>query len=333
MGGALNPEDPAGEGWLPAWAGWRDGALQVEWCHFGAEPLREPFFQDSVTRAMRRPVNQLLRHRTPIEALGRRCARFPGLHPSGFVFHTSRCGSTLVAQMLAAIRGNVVLSEAPPLDAVLGMRDVAGVAVPEIRRAEWLRWMLAALSQPRVPGDRHVFVKFDAWHAAHLPLIRRTFPDVPWVFLYRDPREVLASQLRQAGAFLVPGALEGAGGLGASGALPGETVAGRLAGLLKACCEAACAALPGGSGLLVNYAELPEAFTGAIAAHFGLDLDGDDRAAVEECARHDAKSPGLPYERRSDAVTADDSQAVATIETRVLPVYRELERLRLAGRH
>jgi hypothetical protein len=215
---------------------------------------------------------------------------------------------------------------------VLGRRDVAGVAVTEIQRAEWLRWMLAALSQPRVPGDRHVFVKFDAWHAAHLPLIRRSFPDVPWVFLYRDPREVLASQLRQAGAFLVPGVREGAGGLGASGALPGETVAGRLAGLLKSCCEAACAALPGGGGLLVNYAELPEAFTGSIAAHFGLDLDGDDRAAVAECARHDAKSPGLPYERRSDAPSADDAGALATIEALALPVYRELERLRLAGR-
>jgi len=332
MGGALNLEDPAGEGWLPAWAGWRDGALQVEWCHFGAEPLRDPFFQDSVTRAMRRPVNQLLRHRTPIEALGRRRARFPGLRPRGFVFHTSRCGSTLVAQMLAAIRGSVVLSEAPPLDAALGTRDAAGVAVPDVQRAEWLRWMLAALSQPRVPGDRDVFVKFDAWHSVHLPLIRRTFPDVPWVFLYRDPREVLASQLRQAGGFLVPGVLDRVGGPRVAEAQPGDTVGTRIASLLQETCEAARAALPGGRGLLVNYSELPAAFTGVIAAHFGLDLDGDDRAAVAECARHDAKSPGLPYERRSDAVTGDDSNAVATIDTLVLPVYRELERLRLAER-
>ena len=123
MGGALNRAAPAGAGWLPGWAGWRDDAFCVEWCHFGAHPLHEPFFSDSLTRVMRRPVNQLLRHRTPIESLQARHALHPGLPPRGFVFHTSRCGSTLVAQMLAATRGSVVLSEAPSLDAVLGAAD------------------------------------------------------------------------------------------------------------------------------------------------------------------------------------------------------------------
>lgn len=326
MGGALNCDVPAGDGWLPVWAGWREGVLQVEWCHFGGEPLREPFFQDSVTRAMRRPVNQLLRHRTPIQALGPRRAGRSGLPPRGFVFHTSRCGSTLVAQMLAAMRGSVVLSEAPPVDAVLG------ADVPDAERAEWLQWMLAALGQPRVPGDRHLFVKFDAWHAVHLPLIRRAYPDVPWVFLYRDPREVLASQLRQAGAFLVPGVLDRVGGPGTAEALSGDTVGTRIASLLHETCEAARAALPGGCGLLVNYAELPEAFTGLIAAHFGLDPDDDDLAAIAECARHDAKSPGLPYERRSDPPPPADPEALAMIESQALPAYRELERLRIAAR-
>jgi hypothetical protein len=36
--------------------------------------------------------------------------------PDGFVFHMSRCGSTLVAQMLAVVPDHVVVSEAEPLD-------------------------------------------------------------------------------------------------------------------------------------------------------------------------------------------------------------------------
>ena len=72
----------------------------------------------------------------------------------------------------------------------------------------------------------------------------------------------LASQLRQAGGFLVPGVLDRVGGAGTAEALPGHTVGERVAGLLHATCDAARAALPGGRGLLVNYAELPEAFTG-----------------------------------------------------------------------
>jgi gluconate kinase len=331
MDGALSCDVPAGDGWLPVWAGWREGTLQVEWCHFGAEPLHEPFFQDSVMRVMRRPVNQLLRHRTPIQALGSRLATRPDLPPRGFVFHASRCGSTLVAQLLAAMRGSVVLSEAPPMDAVLSATGDDGAAVPEAERAEWLSWMLAALAQPRAPGDRQLFVKFDAWHARHLPLIRHAFPDVPWVFLYRDPREILASQLRQAGAFLVPGALERVGGPSAAEAPPGDTLGARIAGLVCRTFEAARDALPGGGGLLVNYAALPEAFAD-IVAHFGLEPEPGDLEAIHDRAQQDAKSPGLPYERRSDSLAAADPVALAIVETHALAAYQELERARIAPR-
>lgn len=332
MGAALNRAAPPGAGWLPGWAGWRDGAFCVEWCHFGRQPLQEPFFGDSLTRVMRRPVNQLLRHRTPVEALEARVAHEPGLPPRGFVFHTSRCGSTLVAQLLAATRGSVVLSEAAPLDAVLGATAAPdGTAVPEERRARWLAWMLGALGAPRQPGDERLFVKFDAWHTLELPLLRRVFPGVPWVFLYRDPREVLASQLRQPGGFLVPGVLEGGGRLGGL-RLAGETVAERVAALLADTCEAARAALLLGGGRLVNYAELPAAFDSVIAPHFGLGLDATDRAALAEVARMDAKSPGTGWTRPDTREATLGEAELALLEERVMPVYRELERLRSAQR-
>jgi hypothetical protein len=326
MPGALICDEPAGSGWLPAWAGWRDREFWVEWSHFGSHPLREPFFQDSLTQVMRRPINHLLRHRTPIDALGRRHARRPGLRPSGFVFHTSRCGSTLVAQMLAAIRGSVVLSEAPPIDAVL-LAVAATAGATDEMRAHWLEWMLSALGQPRLPGDERLFVKFDAWHVRHLPLVRRVFPDVPWVFLYREPHEVLESQLRQPGAFLVPGVLDGGAGFLAAG----DSVVDRVAGLLRDTCEAAHAVLPDGGGLLVNYSELPGAFEARIAAHFRLALDDADRAAVANCARHDAKSPSLPYQHRSDPATGAGKVDAARFEAIARPAYDALERARRAA--
>lgn len=332
MGAALNRSAPVGEGWLPGWAGWRDGAFCVEWCHFGGHPLHEPFFNDSLTRVMRRPVNQLLRYRTPIEALEAWQARHPGLPPQGFVFHTSRCGSTLVAQLLAAIRGNVVLSEAPPLDAVLGAAVTPdGEPVPAERRERWLAWMLSALGARRRPGDERLFVKFDAWHALDLPSIRRVFPDVPWVFLYREPREVLASQLRQPGGFLVPGVLEGGGRLVGLG-LRGESLAERVATLLHDTCEAARAALSSGGGMLVNYAELPAAFEQVIVPHFRLEIGAAEQAALAESARMDAKSPGSAWTRLDPPESALGSAELELLERLVMPVYRELERLRRAQR-
>ena len=41
-----------------------------------------------------------------------------------------------------------------------------------------------------------------------LGTVRRAFPDVPWVFLFREPVQVLASHLRQRGAHMVPGAID-----------------------------------------------------------------------------------------------------------------------------
>ena len=58
--------------------------------------------------------------------------------------------------------------------------------------------MVSALAQPR-RGEQALFVKLDSWHTLALPLFRRAFPSVPWVFLYRDPVEVPVSQLEAAG--------------------------------------------------------------------------------------------------------------------------------------
>ena len=41
------------------------------------------------------------------EALEERAASHPGVGPTGFIFHLSRAGSTLIAQMLAASGSNV----------------------------------------------------------------------------------------------------------------------------------------------------------------------------------------------------------------------------------
>ena len=48
----------------------------------------------------------------------------------------------------------------------------------------------------------------DAWQIHSLPLIRAAFPDTPWVFVYRDPLEVMVSQLARPGTLNIPGALD-----------------------------------------------------------------------------------------------------------------------------
>src|SRR6476469_2135193 len=95
-------------GWTPVRAGARGDELIVEWRWLDDVPFREPFFTETVQLALERPFSLLFPRTTTIDALA---GVEPGLEPNGFILHMSRCGSTLVSQMLAAVPGHLVLSE------------------------------------------------------------------------------------------------------------------------------------------------------------------------------------------------------------------------------
>ena len=315
------------QGWVPIGTSWRDGRLYVQWTYFGERPLREPFFQGDVHRSFSIPFNRLFRHVTPIERLPEWLRQHPPLRPSGFIFHMSRCGSTLVAQMLAACAENVVISEAPPIDEVVRARQVR----PDLgddEHAGWLRSMIGALGQPRA-GGRRLFVKLDCWHTLALPLFRRAFPDVPWVFLYRDPVEVMVSQRKMPGMQMIPGAL----GPELLGIAPTrERPEDYCARVLARICEPIVQQHALGGGLLVNYRDLPDALWSAILPHFGLAASAEERAMMEETAKFDAKEPSFAFTPDAETKQRAASAAMrAAANERLGDIYGRLEALRLGA--
>lgn len=191
-------------GWVPLRLYWQGGEPWIDWCRLGSIRFTDPFFEMTVARCMQDPFAMLFRKQTPLSDLCQWHALRPGLRPSGFIFHMSRCGSTLISQMFAAVPRHVVISEGIPIDSILSLP--AERATSE-QRVEWLTSMVGALGQPRAGDESRYFIKFDAWHIRELPLIRKAFPDVPWIFLYRDPIEVLVSQVKKPGSWTLPGHL------------------------------------------------------------------------------------------------------------------------------
>lgn len=289
--------------WLPTDVAAGPDGLQIEWLHFAGEPLDRPFYLDSIQRMRALPINRLLRCATPPSALD---AFADAPAPDGLIFHMSRCGSTLVAQMLAALPGSIAISEPPPLDTIIQL--AARGAVP----AERIRHMIAALARDRSDTPaRHRFIKLDSWHILALPLLRTLYPDTPWVFLYRDPVEVLVSQQRMPGVHAVPGLIPlDAFGVAADPGLPQDAY---LAWLLGQICSAAADALGQGGGIATDYSRLPEAVQTAILPHFGIVPDETDREALVHAARRDAKAPGTRF-------TADSAgkQSAASAALRAL---------------
>jgi hypothetical protein len=310
-------EPPA---WVPVGI---DGAQRiVEWREIGSATFAEPFFEDTIQRAGPTAASA----RTPLSVLGEQAAAHPGLPPAAFIFHCSRCGSTLVSQLARAVPGTVVISEAPPID------DVLGAPWPRDERIAVLRGVVNALGHARAPGDRQLIVKFDAWSTLDLPLVREAFGGVPCVFVYRDPAAVVASQMRMTGQYLIPGRLDPAvAGLESVDqvvAVGREEYAARVIGrILSAAAEYAAA---DSAMILLNYQDFPGAAIETVLARTGASASAVAREKLTEVATFDAKTPGMYYQAQP-SVTRDPASAIAIAANRFAAApFATLERLRLA---
>jgi hypothetical protein len=277
------------EGWLPIRIWQETGQWRVDWCWFGDTPLHQPFFRDAVEDALRLPFNQAFRRQTPLSTLVDWQMCSPGLAPSAFIFHASRCGSTLISQMLAQLDNHIVISEPPPLDALLRSD------LPAVERRAAIEGLLSAYGQRRLGVEQRLVIKLDAWNIGELPLLRECFAETPWLFLYRDPLEIAVSHLRRPGMHMVPWMI-GASVLDDELPFEGrEDFIARRLGRLLASGLAQCREF---GGLAVNYSELPGAMAGWLADFFGL--DDVQREQVFAAVGQHAKRPSEVFVRDSD---------------------------------
>ncbi len=301
--------------------------MMVDWLQMAHVRFAEPYFRETVEREKARAGDSLMLRTSSVDVLESLAGSDPGVAPAGFIFHASRSGSTLLAQMFAASDANRVLSEPEPIDDVLR----TGIRHPlfdEEVRVTWLRAVVSALSGIR-GSERRVFIKFDAWHVLALPLVRRAFPRVPWVFVFRDPLEILVSQGRSFGSQFVVGPLppEVFGlDLRTAATTPRITYAAHVLDQLLRAAEAHL----DDAGRLVDYAELPGVLD-AVLSHFGVHAGCGERAEMGGAAVFDAKAPRRRFQPDSADKRAAADDATRAAADRVRPTYERLLALRPAG--
>jgi hypothetical protein len=309
---------------------WRGNQLTVDWCHLGKLRFTDPFFTDTIERALRQPFNLLFRRQTPIETLCELQAWDRGLPPTGFIFQMSRCGSTLAAQMLAALPQNIVISEAGPIDAILNA-GFADPAITDAQRIAWLRALFSAFGRRRQHCEQNFFIKFDSWHTLDLALIQRAFPTVPWIFLYRDPVEVMVSHKNMPGSQMIPGALGRRIEYSGGDAVGRTSMVEYGARVLASVCEAAVEHR-NARGLFVDYQQLPEALSLLLESHFGVVPSEADKVRISSAAEFDAKTPGLPFVREDGKKKREATEPIRAMSEKWLaPVYERLKSLRWSG--
>src|SRR4026209_815307 len=101
------------KGWLPVDAVVVDGRPGLWWMEMSGVELVKPFFEQTVERAKR---EKRAKRFTEFDVLLQVEKELDSVQPTGFIFHSSRCGSTLVANACRAIKNSIVLSEANAID-------------------------------------------------------------------------------------------------------------------------------------------------------------------------------------------------------------------------
>src|SRR6185437_12594844 len=118
--------------------------------------LDEPFFQQTVDRAKTKNRGELF---TEFDVLLQLEKVLDSVPPTGFIFHSSRCGSTLVANACGTIADSIVLSEANAIDKLIArfITDAPESTVKESLYSVFLRGVVHVLGQRRTGRERHLF--------------------------------------------------------------------------------------------------------------------------------------------------------------------------------
>jgi hypothetical protein len=306
--------DPAG---LASMRGWFPVALDEQTVSWRQLPARftEPFFGDSL-RAQPREERRVCH--TPYARLA---DVGETLAPRLFIFHSSRCGSTLLAQMLAALPQCVVHSEPPVLDDFFNCHGER----PPAQAAPLLRQLTGALGQRRSALETHYIVKLDCWHIRHLPLLRAAFPETPFWFLYREPAAILASHRRQRGPQMVPNLV-----------LPPAVGAGVEAWDLEGYCAAVLrhifseALTHAGQLRLLDYRQLPAVVWEELLAELELAPAPQQREALQARAGFHAKAGARAF-AGDPAAAREAPPHLPQLLAMLAPLYAQLEARRLAG--
>lgn len=123
------------------------------------------------------------------------------MSPKGFVFHESRCGSTLVANTLAVTHpeSTRVYSESgPPIQALqsCGLHMNGAKSICSIEQAALLfRDVIYMMGRSDSSEEKNVFFKVQSIGTKNIDVFQKAFPRTPWIFVYRDPVHVMMSHL------------------------------------------------------------------------------------------------------------------------------------------
>lgn len=179
-----------------------------KWIYFADTPLTDPFFEESRSKVMSHQINSKpFRVWSSLQLMQQWAREMESIPPKAIIFHASRCGSTLLAQLLGSNSKHISLAEVPFFDDLLRRYFFA----QKEQKEELLQFLESAIhfyGQKRNGIEEQLFIKTDSWHFFFWKEYRQLYPTVPFALLYRHPLEIFLSHQKLKGMQAVPGLIE-----------------------------------------------------------------------------------------------------------------------------
>jgi hypothetical protein len=250
----------------------RSAQAELLWLDLDDFHCREGFFSESLALYAQQRGEARQGFLSSFEALFSPTAVDDCLPPNAFIFHAGRCGSTLLAKSLARSPGTILFSEAALHNQIW--------KVPEAQSPEAYRRLILSMGRRRRPAHRFHAIKFTSFNILKYRLIREAFPEVPALFLYREPGAMLASYRQGA-----PGWMGRDAGVGEVWGSPEEAIGAFYRAAL---------ATEDSAFRTLDYGLLQPAALPAIVDFFGMDVPEEEVRDMAEEFGWDAKSGLTP---------------------------------------
>lgn len=195
-------------GWVPYKLSIEKEIPLVHWLYVAEHPFTDPFFDDTIGQCRSHTYNSS-RYKcvSSLASMIEWADSMPETLPVTFIFHISRCGSTLLAQLIGLNEKYTVLAEVPFFDELLRLPYKLNKFDDDIRK-ESLFAAIKLLGQNRSGKGERLFIKTDSWHIFFQEILRQLFPHASFVLVYRSPDEVLYSHRKLRGMQAAPNIIE-----------------------------------------------------------------------------------------------------------------------------
>jgi hypothetical protein len=231
--------------------------------------------------------------------------------------------------MLAAQVHNIVLSEVPVIDQVLRIR-FQRKDVSEELQINYLKSIIRAVGRPKNKEEKNLFIKLDCWHIFFLGIIKKAFPDIPFVFLYRDPMQVLNSHNKKAGIQMIPGVLEA----GIMNILQQISTVSDLKKyrilVLQKMIQTQISEYGKSQALLINYNEGPVKIMNRIAGFSGIEFSLDELEKMKERSKFHSKFAANLFSEEKVKIDNEDLEEIREYLLSLNRSYLSIEELRHA---